>query len=152
MLLNFLGPYGSSIITDLPCMAKKLWGPFHSSDWLASLFWYTNTGKLIDKSCTDAVNDLLQVLNASLTCQDAVHFQTSSIAFCLAMARWVMDGDDASSSVILGYTPKTSKRKTSLLRPTELLMILKDIWNAKSGLMPRILLVIIESTCRRDPW
>lgn len=53
-------------------------------------------------------------------------------------------------SVILEYTPMINSINTSVLEPTKLLIVLKDIWGAKSGLIPRISFVIIEKTCYRD--
>lgn len=83
-------------------------------------------------------------MSALLTCQDVMHFWTSSIAYLIAMTCWVIDEDGVSSLVILEYAPKTNKVRTSLLEPTKLLMVLKDIWSDKLGLMPEILVLIIE--------
>ena len=62
---------------------------------------YTNTGELIGKLYTNAVEGLFQILSALLICWDAVYFRTLSIVFCKAMAYCVTDGDGASYSVIL---------------------------------------------------
>lgn len=60
------------------------------------------------------------------------------------MPYWVIEGDSASNLVILKYVPKTSRVKTSPLTLIELLIALKDIWNANLGLIPRILGLMIE--------
>lgn len=62
-----------------------------------------------------------------LTCQNVVYFQTLSIAFCIAIARFVIDKDSMSCLVILEYVLKISKVKTTQLGPTEFLLALKDI-------------------------
>lgn len=55
----------------------------------------------------DIIDDLLQVLNLSLSCQNVRHFQISSIAFIIAIAYLVNDRDNVSSLVFLGYMLKT---------------------------------------------
>ena len=56
-----------------------------------------------------------------------MHFRTLFIAFRIAMAYCIIDGDNASSSVILRYAPETSRVKTSSLGSIKLLIALKDI-------------------------
>ena len=90
------------------------------------------------------VNGLLQVLSALFTCWDAMYFQTLFIAFCIAIAYCILGEDGISYSVILRYTPKTSKIGTSLFGSIKLLIALKDIWSAKLGSMPGISIVIIK--------
>lgn len=82
---------------------------------------------MIGKSYIEAVDDLLRVLNVLLICWDIVYFQISSIVFFIAIVYWIIDGDGISNSVILRYIQITSRVKTSLLGPIELLMALKNI-------------------------
>lgn len=66
------------------------------------------------------------------------------IVFCIATACYVINKDGASCSVILEDATKTNKIKTSLFKPIELLIALKDISNTKSGQILRILVIMIE--------
>lgn len=92
---------------------------------------------------SDLVDGPLQVLSVSLTCWNVVYFRISFIAFCIVWARYIIDRNNTSCLIILGYVPKTSKVGTNLLESTKLLIALKDIWNAKPSLILEILIVII---------
>lgn len=76
--------------------------------------------------------------------QDAINVKILFIAFCIAMVRYAINEDSTSSLIILEYTPKTSKIKTSLLKAIKLLIALKNISSAKSSLMLGILVMITE--------
>lgn len=60
------------------------------------------------------------------------------------MIRYQIEGDNEYSSVILRYISKINKIKTSPLRPTELLIALKNLWYAKSSLLLGIRIITIE--------
>lgn len=98
------------------------------------------------KSCIDPVDSQLQFLTTLLTCQNAVHFRISFIAFFLIIICFVINKDGSSCLIILKYILKTSRIKTSLLGPTKLLIVLKNILSAKSDSIPGILVIIIEKT------
>lgn len=75
---------------------------------------------------------------------DIVYFWTLLIVFYIVMTYYIIDWDGISCLIILEYTPKTSRVKTTLLEPTKLLIALKNIWNAKLSSILRILVEIIE--------
>lgn len=62
----------------------------------------------------------------------------------MATARYVINGNSASYSFIIKYIPKISKVETTLFGPSKLLIALKDISNAKSNYILRILVIRIE--------
>lgn len=47
------------------------------------------------------------------------------------MACWIIDKNDVLSLIILKYVLKANKIGTSLLKSIKLLIVLKNIWNAK---------------------
>ena len=60
-------------------------------------------------------------------CQDTVYFRIFFFAFFIVMTCFIIDANNISSSLILGYMPKTHKIRTYLLEFIELFIVLKDI-------------------------
>ena len=65
------------------------------------------------------------------------------MAFLIAFAYCITDGNSASNSTIWGYTLNTNSIGTNLLGPAVLLMALNAIYSAMSLLILGILMVII---------
>jgi hypothetical protein len=55
------------------------------------------------------------VFNISTTYYSIVSFRRAFVAFWIASLRRTINSDGGNSAVIRGYTPKTSKVRTSLL-------------------------------------
>lgn len=70
---------------------------------------------------------LFKVLNTLLIYRNIVHLLILFIAFCIAIAYYINDGNSVSYLVILKYAPKTDRVGTNLLGTTELLIALKDL-------------------------
>ena len=83
------------------------------------------------------------MLNALAICRSAHSLQISAIAFFTAFAYCVTVGEGASSLVIRGYTPNTSKVGTRPSRPAVLLRALNAICKATSLLILDSLTTII---------
>lgn len=88
------------MITDLPYKLRRLFCPFYFPTWSAVFYWYTNTDKSIGKPYTDTIENAFQLLTALLTYWNVVLFFNSSIACYIAMARFIIDGDSTSYSII----------------------------------------------------
>lgn len=82
---------------------------------------------MIKTSYTNAVKSLFRVFNIILTYWNAVNFRILFIAFHMTIAYCMINRNNASCLVILGYAPKINRLGTSLLGPIELLIALKDI-------------------------
>lgn len=106
---------------------------------------------MIGKSCVDVIESLFQILSASLICQHIILFVTSSIGFCMAIARYIMNSVVVFYSVIWEKAGKTNKVVTSLLQLTELVIALQAICSENSGYIPGILVIIIVWTWCKGP-
>ena len=67
------------------------------------------------------------MFNALVTCCSTRSLRISTMAFLIAFACCVIDGDSASSSTIYRYALNTSSIGTSLLGPIVLLIALNAI-------------------------
>jgi hypothetical protein len=76
------------------------------------------------------------MFNALATCCSAYSLRISAIAFLIIFARYIIISEGASSLVIRGYTPNTSKVGTRQSRPIVLLRALNIICRAISLSIP----------------
>ena len=88
------------------------------------------------------------ILRALVICYSAYSFCISTIAFLIAAARCVTEGDGASDLTIQGQAPKIKSVGTRPFRLAVSLMALKAIYRAISLLISGISVVIIQQTCR----
>src|SRR5438045_1874042 len=104
---------------------------------------HTSMGEFGGKSWIALVLGPFHVFNASAIWRSARSLCTSAIAFLIAFAHCVTDGDGASDSTIHGYALNTRSVGTSPSGPTVSLMALNVICSAMSLLMSGISMMMI---------
>src|SRR5438045_6190551 len=104
---------------------------------------HTSMGEFSGKSWIMSVLGPFHVFNASAIWHSAHSLCTSAIAFLIAFAHCVTDGDGASDSTIHGYAPNMRSVGTSLSSPAVLLMALNVICSAMSLSMSGISMMMI---------
>ena len=92
-----------------------------------------------------------RILRALAICHLAYSFQISTIAFLIAAARYITEGDGASNLTIWGQALKTRSIGTRPSRLAMSLMALKAIYRAISLLISGISVIMIWQACYSRP-
>lgn len=95
----------TSIVAFSPSIDISLCGPVQAS----SCILQTNTSDPIIKSCILSTRGPLRWRSVSLTWRVACIFESSCIAFLIALARCVITGEGGSESESRGYAPNTRR-------------------------------------------